>query len=212
MTTNHTDAESDAIVAAGLSGVDQWREQIKLIEEAKASQPQRLAKARDEAEQARDWAMLEEPWDEQWTAIPGYNEHGDVTAMLALPNITAKETFSARLTFDMLDSGDDFDKIEDVQSKYFTVVGGDPAHMSLIAMSALSTITTLVVPQMVDELETRASNYDVRVMLAEARHKAWNARVAELRGAQDNAADYGVNPIDGYDIAANAFDPDEPDR
>jgi hypothetical protein len=50
MTTNHTDVESDAIIAAGLSAVDRLREQIAAMEEAKASEPERLAAARSDAE------------------------------------------------------------------------------------------------------------------------------------------------------------------
>jgi hypothetical protein len=49
------------------------------------------------------------------------------------------------------------------------------------------------------------------VALAEARAKAWNSRVAELRGPQADAANCGVKPVDGYDIGANALDPEEPE-
>jgi hypothetical protein len=62
---------------------------------------------------------------------------------------------------------------------------------------------------MVDELEQYASNYDTRVMLAEARAKAWRGRVAKLRGPQDDPADRGVKPVDGYDIGAQALDVEE---
>jgi hypothetical protein len=65
------------------------------------------------------------------------------------------------------------------------------------------------VPQLLDEIETRASNYNERVRLCEARAKAWNGRVAELREAQGDApASQWVKPIDGFDIGAQALDPE----
>lgn len=204
MTTNHTDAESNAIIAAGLSAVDRIREQIAAMEEAKACQPERLAKARVDADEARGWSLIEEPWEGQCQEIGSLN----TDSWMTLPNILAKELWGARLCFDILDCGDDFDRIDEVQARYFSTVGGDPGQMMLLAMSALSTIASLVVPQMVDELEQHASNYDTRVMLAEARAKAWRGRVAKLRETQDDAADCGVRPVDGFDIGANALDRD----
>jgi hypothetical protein len=189
------------------------RRRIEQIERSRNEQPERLARARQQAVEARGWAVIEEPWENDIAALPTCNSEGERTGdSLTLPNITAKETYGARLAFDMLDCGDDYDRIEEVQSRYFRMVGCDPGCMFLLAMSALSTISTAVVPQMLDEIETQASNYETRVMLAEARHKAWNARIADLRGPHDDAAAAGVRPVDGYDIASSAFDSDQPDQ
>ncbi|MHA3021270.1 hypothetical protein ACXPWS_13550 [Mycobacterium sp. BMJ-28] len=157
----------------------------------RAEQPKRLAAARGAAEEARGWSLIEEPWSSLITAIPAHDEDGYQTGgSLVLPSITAKELFAARMAFDMLDAGLDAEAnpeaIDDAKNRYFALLNGDPGLLFLVCMAALDTIATLVVPQLVDELETRASNYDVRVMLAEARTKSWNGRVSELRGAQDN--------------------------
>jgi hypothetical protein len=87
MTTNHTDVESDAIIAAGLSAVDRLREQIAAMEEAKASQPERLAAARSDAEEARGWALLEEPLGGQVASIASI----EGAESLTVPNMVAKE-------------------------------------------------------------------------------------------------------------------------
>lgn len=186
--TNPTD-NLDELSNQASDALQQARALLANIETARAEQPKRLAKARAEADEARGWAIIEEPWDSQWSAIPGRNADGELTSMLALPNITAKELFGARLAFDMLDAGDDHDQIEQVKSRYFSMVGGDPGMAFLLFAAALDTVASLVVPQMVDEIEQRASNYDTRVMLAEARAKAWRGRVAELRGPHDQAGD-----------------------
>lgn len=164
---------------------DQAQQVLDHIRQSRAEQPARLAKAREEADEARGWAILEEPWETLITAIPARTADGERTGnALNLPSITAKELWAARLAFDMLDAGldteDDPDTIEDVKNRYFTELGGDTGLLFLVCMAALDTIATLVVPQMVDELETHASNYDVRVMLAEARTKAWRGRVSEI--------------------------------
>jgi hypothetical protein len=210
VTTNHTNAESDAILAAGLSAVDQWREHVKAMEEAKATQPERLAKARSDAEEARGWALIEEPFADQVTTISGHSEYGDERSSLSVPNMVAKELWGARLCFDLLDCGDDFDRIDEVISRLFSTAGGDTGLAMLIMSAALSTIASLVVPQLLNEIEHGGSNFDERVRLAEARAKAWNGRAAELREAQDDATDCGVKPVDGYDIGAGALDPEDP--
>jgi hypothetical protein len=158
------------------------REQIAAMERAKARQPERLAKARSDAEEARGWALIEEPFDGQVKSITSL----DGTASLSLPNITARELWGARLAFDLLDCGEDFDHIDAVISRLFSTVNGDTGIAMVIMPAALSTIASLVVPQLLEEIERGASNYDERVRLAEARAKAWNGRVSEIRGGGDD--------------------------
>jgi hypothetical protein len=209
MTTNHhTDPQGmtlEELDEIAESARDLLRRRIDEMEAAKTSQPERLAKARSDAEEARGWALLEEPLDGQVKSIASIGG----TASLSLPNITARELWGARLAFDLVDAGDDFDQIDAVISRLFSAANGDTGIAMVIMSAALSTIASLVVPQLLEEIEHSGSNYDERVRLAEARAKAWNGRVSELRGPQDDAGDCGVKPIDGFDIGANALDPEE---
>lgn len=187
-TTDPFSAESDRIIAEGLSAAERMRAHIAAIEKARDEQPDRLTKAREEADEARGWSLIEEPWHTLISALPAYNSDGQRTGdSLVLPSITAKELFGARLAFDMLDCGEDHDRLDGVKNRLFTELNGDTGLLFLVCMAALDTIAGHVVPQMVDELETHASNYDTRVALAEARTKAWNGRVSELRGPHDQA-------------------------
>jgi hypothetical protein len=183
MTTNETDLTPEQMDEALETARDILRRRADELEQAKAIQPERLAQARDAADEARGWSLLEEPWESQITAVPTYNSDGERTGdALTIPNITAKELFGSRLCFDALDCGDDDDQIDEVFSRYFAMVNGDTGLAFLLFSSALRTIANLVVPQLLDEIEQQGSNYDARVMLAEALAKAWNGRVEEIRG------------------------------
>lgn len=162
------------------------RELLAGIERNRREQPERLAKARAEADEARGWALIEEPWETLVMAPPAVNEHGQRTGnAIALPSITAKELMGARLAFDMLDAGDT-DQLDDVKTRYFAELGGDTGVLFLVCMAALDTIASIVVPQLLNDLEHHGSNYDARVMLAEARTKAWADRVHEIRDRINN--------------------------
>jgi hypothetical protein len=200
MTTQHNDIDPSDTQAV----IKQLEDQIAAMERAREDQPERLAKARSDAEESRGWALIEEPLNGQVKSLASI----DGTASLSFPNITARELWGARLCFDLLDCGDDFDQIDEVISRLFSAANGDTGIAMVIMSAALSTIASLVVPQLLDEIEHSGSNYNERVRLAEARAKAWNGRVSELRGPQADAADCGVRPVDGYDIGADALDPD----
>lgn len=197
-TTGNTDLEDME------SAVAEARALIARIEKSRDEQPARLAKARSEADEARGWALIEEPFAEQVTCVASV----DGTATLSLPNITAKELWGARLCFDLLDCGDDYDQIDAVMSRLFSTVNGDTGVAFLIASAALSTIAALVVPELLEEIEQQGSNYDERVKLAEARAKAWHGRVGEIRNLNAALDEKGVKPVDGYDIGARALDPE----
>ncbi|WP_319454250.1 MULTISPECIES: hypothetical protein [unclassified Mycobacterium] len=161
---------------------DILRRRITEMERSRDEQPARLAKARSDAEEARGWALLEEPLDGQVKSITSIVG----TAALSLPNITARELWGARLAFDLLDCGDDFDQIDAVINRLFSAANGDTGVSMVLMSAALSTIASLIVPQLLDEIEHTGSNYDERVRLAEARAKAWRGRVAEIRGGADD--------------------------
>lgn len=178
MTTNPDDL--DALETRASAALQHARDLLANIEQTRNSQPERLANARAEAEQARDWAGIEEPWRQQVTTI----ESIDGSASLTLPNMVGKEVYGARLAFDILDCGDDADRQNDVMARYFGMVNGDTGLAMLLMWSALTTIATAVVPMMLEEIEQQASNYDARVLLAEARTNAWSARVGVLRAEE----------------------------
>jgi len=203
MTTDYTDVEADRILAAGLAAAEQMRERIRQIEQSRDEQPERLAAARAEAEKARDWAQIEEPWADQISAIPGYNANGDVTAMLKVPNMVAKEVAGARVAFDMLDAGEDDGRADDILARMFTMVGGDTGQAFLILASALHTVTNIVVPQLLDALEHDASDYTTRVMLAEACTKAWNERIGVLRLQRNMIVPADEPSVDEVDAAGD---------
>lgn len=207
-----TEHEENEILAAGMRAAEQMRARVAEIEKAKQDQPAKLAAARAAADEARGWSLIEEPWHSLISALPTYNAAGERTGdALTLPSITAKELFGARMAFDMLDAGldtEDDERIEEVKTRYFSQLNGDTGLLFLVCMAALDTIAMLIVPQMVDELETHASNYDVRVMLAEARTKSWNGRVSKIRKLNEQTVGV-VKPVDGYDIASNAMDGDD---
>lgn len=187
-----TTDELDDIEAAGLSAAEQMRAHIKAIEHARDTQPERLAKARAEAETAADWSRIEEPFSEHVTALRAHTRNGDPTSTaIALPSMQAKVMYGVRLAFDALDCGDDADRLDKVKNDVFTMVGGDTGLAFLIFAEALETIASLVVPQMLDDLEQHGNNYDARVMLAEARVKAWSDRVGNhsLAGDDDGGAE-----------------------
>jgi hypothetical protein len=169
-------------VAATASAI--LRRRVEDLEQARDEQPSRLAEARARADQARTDALTAEPWDDFWTAVPTVG-NGELIGMFGVPSILAKEMFGTRLAFEALDAGDDEDKLDDILGRFFTMVHGDPGQAFLIFSAALRILVTLVVPQLLEEIEHRASNYDARVMLAEAVWKAWEGRVNDLLGQDD---------------------------
>ncbi|WP_261877024.1 hypothetical protein [Mycobacterium marinum] len=183
-----TDLNLDEIEAVTQSAQAILRRRIADIEQAREDQPERMAKARSDADEARGWALIEDPFENHVATIPTI----DGSAALALPNITAKELWGARLAFDLLDAGEDFDQIDTVMSRLFTTVNGDTGVAFLIASAALSTIAGVVVPQLLEEIEHSGSNFDERVKLAEARAKAWHGRVAALRDDSSAGAKGGA--------------------
>ncbi len=199
MTTNLTPEQFEEAAA---TAKDILRRRIEGIERGRDEQPARLAKARAEAEEARGWSLIEEPFESQVTSIKSV----DGTASLSLPNITARELWGARLCFDLLDCGDDYEQIDEVIGRLFTTVGGDTGIAMVVMSAALSTIASLVVPQLLEEIAQHASNWDERVRLCEARAKAWSGRAENLHGPQDEAAECGIKPVDSFDIAATALD------
>lgn len=177
MTTNPANNMTSAEMK---SAVQLAKDILHGVQRERDEQPVRLAEARNRADEARGWALIEEPFENQVKRVGSL----DGTAELTLPNITAKELWGARLAFDLLDCGDDHGQIDTVLARFFSTVSGDTGTAFLIATSALTTIASVIVPQLLDEIEHGASNYNERVRLAEARAKAWHGRVDDIRGQE----------------------------
>jgi hypothetical protein len=171
--------EADRVAAEGLALAEQIRARIKEIETARGTQSERLVTARAEAEEARGWSLIEEPFEDQITSVTSV----DGTASLALSSVTARELWGARLCFDLLDCGDDYDQIDEVIGRLFSTTGGDTGVTMVIMSAALSTVAAVVVPQLLDEIEQSGANWDERVRLCAARAKAWRDRIAEHRNS-----------------------------
>jgi hypothetical protein len=197
MSEDHENADLDAIVAQAFAISNRRLKRVEAMNHDRDTQPERLARARAEAEEARELSLLVEPWEAEVSALRGYTGDGQTGTELHLPNMVAKQVFGARLAFDALDCADgDGDLVKNVLVRYFSMVRGDTGLAMLLLASALETICTLVVPQLLEEIEQRGSNYDARVMLAEARTKAWSRRVCEARAegnelARDDASGHG---------------------
>ena len=72
----HPDIDMAAATAAAR---DILRDQVDRIEQARASQPARLAAARTEADEAREQSLLIEPWSEQLSALRAHTRDGQPT-------------------------------------------------------------------------------------------------------------------------------------
>jgi hypothetical protein len=140
---------------------------------------------RAQAETERKEALAPEPWDELLSALPTYGPDGELTGMMTLPSIDGKELFGTRLAFDLLGCCDDEDQVADTLIKYRRMAK-DPAHVFLVAFAALEVIANHVVPQTLEVIEQKASNWDVRVTLADAARNAWSARVDDIRRYPDD--------------------------
>lgn len=154
------------------------------MEEAKRTQPERLVQARGQAEDERIKAFAEEPWSDVVTGIPTVDiTTGECNGMFSVPTIEGKELFGTRLAFDLLGCCGDEDQVAEKLREFHTMIR-DPAHLVVVLTSALDTIASYVVPDLLDSYERTALDYQVRVGLAEAARRAWVARSADLRDGE----------------------------
>jgi hypothetical protein len=173
----------DAAESAARRRLEDLKAAIAAIESARASQPERLKEMRTRAEIARDKAWRDEPWDSLWSALPGIDrETGELSGMLALPSIDAKELFGTRLAFDLAAYAGDEASVDGIVDWYFSAVKSTD-HMFLIGMSALKALALYVLPILLEIAEEKASNWDVRVNLSDAARNVWEQRVKNFGGA-----------------------------
>jgi hypothetical protein len=168
--------------------VEQARELVAHIEAARAAQPELLAQVRKQAATARQECLAteSETWDATMTAIPTVDpETGEMTGLFGLPAVDIKELWGARMAFDLLGCAANEDQVDAIMNEYFGTIR-EPGHMFLVCAAALTTIATYVVPQMLDDIEQHGSNYDARVLLADAARNAWAMRAADARDVWDS--------------------------
>lgn len=182
MTKHMTDDEFNAVVAEASASLDRTRALIAAIDQARDSQPERLSAARLLAAHAREETLADEPWSEMWTAHPMTDMAGELTGMMALPNIDGKELWGTRVAFDFLDAAGDQELVEATLDRYFSALDGNIEHLFFIFSSALCTIAEHVMPAILDKLEHQASDYDSRVLFADAARNAWATRLNDPRG------------------------------
>ena len=187
MNTEHTDLTLEQMDAAVEAAHDILRRRADELEQAKATQPERLTATREEADQAREECLAAEPWAECWTAIPMTDlDNGELSGMMALPSIDGKEMWGCRAAFDFLDAGPDREAVDTVLNRYFVALDGNIEHLFFVFSAALCTIAEYVMPALLDTLEHQASDYETRVRLADASRNAWAARVNDLRGGEES--------------------------
>lgn len=177
-------AESDAIIAAGVSAAKVVLEERAAAERTRAQQPARLAAAKFAADQARECAVAAEPWADTVSVLPAHDQSGELAGMVAFPDIEAKEIWGLRLLFDLIGCSDNnADDIDSVLDRYYTLLNGDISHLFLIFSAALVTAVDTVIPMLLNNIEESGDNWEARVLLADAARKAWSLNVNAPKGA-----------------------------
>lgn len=151
----HADADPAPEAPPVRDETDDWldrtaaaaRRALADVEESQRTQPERLAEARDRADDERIKALTQEPWADVVIGIPSV----DLRGVLVLPTIAGKELFGARLAFDLLGGCADEEQVTEKLTEYYEMIG-EPAHMFLVCAAALDTIANHVVPVLLDGL------------------------------------------------------------
>ncbi|MET8314833.1 hypothetical protein ABZU78_12000 [Rhodococcus erythropolis] len=159
--------------------VEQLRSMIQRIEESRASQPERIFDLRTKIIIARDEALQAEPWSSFVTDIPAFTREGVPAGSMGVPTITAKEMFGTRLALEIAAEAGNEDDIQDTINEYFSMIR-EPDQMMLVAMAALSTMGTMVLPALFEVAEEKASNWDIRVNFADTARHTWTKRIRDF--------------------------------
>ncbi|QRZ04514.1 hypothetical protein [Mycolicibacterium austroafricanum] len=187
--TNLDDMNEDEILSAGFSAAQQIRAQIAAIEKERDEQPSRLAAARNAADAAREATIEEQPWASNLQFALTETLTGEVNGVASFPGLEAKEIWGTRLLFDLIGCADGDGEINDVLNRYFTLLGGDTAHLFIVMSAALVTCADTVIPMLLDDIENHGNNYGARVYLADAARKSWELNINALRQTPNNEAE-----------------------
>lgn len=165
------------------SGAAAARQLLADLEKQRDEQPDKLAEMRSKADTERDWARINEPWSATLGAIPSYRSDGDMAELhgvISMPSIAAKEIWGCRLAFDVASSDR---PANDIVQEYFSDIR-NPDHLMLVFAAAIDTLADYVIKPMLDVLEQRGGDYEMRVRLADAARNAWNTRISEQKGPE----------------------------
>ncbi|MEZ0385238.1 hypothetical protein [Mycobacterium sp. pW045] len=153
------------------------------LRRAQQLQSERLAEARARAEAEKRKTLAAEPWSAVVTAVPTVGTGGELTGILSMPVVDAKELFGGRLAYDLLGCCDGEDQVRRMLVEYFAMIR-EPEHAFLVAFTALKVIASYAVPVMLDSLECHGGDYESRVRLADAALNAWATRMDERAGVE----------------------------
>lgn len=169
-------SNSDEVVQATVS---QLRQYIDEIEADRQSQPKRLFDMIEAARTARKETLEAEPWDTILDAVPTVTRDGELAGILAIPHLVGKSMFGTRMAFDIASAAGDEPAVMEVLNEYFDMVR-DPDNLMLVAIDALKTFALHVLPTLLGIAEQRASDWNVRVNLADAARNAWAKRISDF--------------------------------
>lgn len=169
----------DGVEPAG----DDLRSRLAGLKITRQSQPDRLAGARARVGAEKRKALAAEPWSDMVAAVPTVGTGGELTGMLSMPFVDAKELFGGRLAYDLLGCCDGEDQVRRMLVEYFAMIR-EPEHAFLVAFAALKVIASYVVPVILDSLERHGGDYESRVCLADAALNAWATRMDEHTGVE----------------------------
>lgn len=159
--------------------VSQLRQYIDELEADRQSQPARLAEMLAAARKAREETLKAEPWNTVLDAFPTITRDGELAGVLAVPHLVGKSMFGTRLAFDIASAAGDEAAVMEVLNEYFDIVR-EPDNLMLVATDALKTFALHVLPILLEIAEERASNWNVRVNLADAARNAWAKRISDF--------------------------------
>ena len=164
---------------------DAARQALAAIEEAKRTQPERLAQMRGRADDERIKALVAEPWVDCLITVPTVDiASGECNGMMSIPSIDGKELFGTRLAFDLLGCCGGEEQVAAKLSDFYLMLS-KPEDMFLVCAAALKVIANDVMPTLLDRYEAASGDYDTRVLLADAARNAWSVRLVASADGQD---------------------------
>lgn len=173
---------------AASPSIDQLRQHIAKIEQARNTQPERIFDLRTQIIIERDKAQQAEPWSSFVTDIPAYTRDGEPAgSFMGIPDLEAKEMFGLRLALEISAEAGDEDDVRDTINDYISMIR-EPDQMMLIAMSALSHMGTMILPAMFKVIEETAGNWDMRVHFADTARHTWTKRLADFNAEDTESA------------------------
>lgn len=133
------------------------------------------------AEAEKQKALAAEPWAEVASGLPAFNSQDEPISSEQAYTAGGIELFGVRLALDIVGGCTDQCQVEEKLDEWFSMIG-DPGHLRLVVRAALEVIGNYLVPALCHGLDQGAAEDEARVLLADAAHSAWAARVRDLGG------------------------------